>query len=203
MSNSNGVWKSEDVALVLIDYQKEMFENIRSETNADTVDLNVRLLIKAAKAFGIPVILSTVGVQAGVNGPTRDSIQAELPGQDIIDRSSMNAWEDVAFREAIDQTGKKRLVFGALYTEICLAFPVVDALRDGYEATFIVDAVGGMSQLAHRTAVERLIAAGAVPNTAVAMLTELFRDWKSPFAAKGKELFGWYVQELQKLSAAR
>ena len=203
MSNSNGVWKSEDVALVLIDYQNEMFENVRSETNAATIDLNVRLLIKAAKAFDIPVILSTVGVAAGKNGPTRASIQAELPGQNIIDRSSMNAWEDAAFKTAVEQTGKKRLVFGALYTEICLTFPVVDALRDGYEAMFIVDAVGGMSQLAHRTAVERLIAAGAVPNTAVAMLTELFRDWKSPLSAKGGELFGWYVEELQKLNATR
>jgi nicotinamidase-related amidase len=203
MSNSNGVWKSEDVALVLIDYQNEMFGNVRSETNAATIDLNVRLLIKAAKAFDIPVILSTVGVTAGKNGPTRASIQAELPGQAIIDRTSMNAWEDAAFKTAVEQTGKKRLVFGALYTEICLTFPVVDALRDGYEAMFIVDAVGGMSQLAHRTAVERLTAAGAVPNTAVAMLTELFRDWKSPLSAKGGELFGWYVEELQKLNATR
>ena len=203
MQSKNGVWKSEDVALVLIDYQNEMFEHVRSETNAATIDLNVRLLIKAAKAFDIPVILSTVGVAAGKNGPTRASIQAELPGQNIIDRTSMNAWEDAAFKTAVEQTGKKRLVFGALYTEICLAFPVVDALRDGYETMFIVDAVGGMSQLAHRTAVERLTAAGAIPNTAVAMLTELFRDWKSPLAAKGGELFGWYVEELQKLNATR
>lgn len=203
MRNTNGVWKSEDVALVLIDYQNEMFGNVRSETDAETIDLNVRLLVKAAKAFDIPVILSTVGVAAGKNGPTRASIQAELPGQNIIDRTSMNAWEDAAFKTAVEQTGKKRLVFGALYTEICLAFPVVDALRDGYEAMFIVDAVGGMSQLAHRTAVERLTAAGAVPNTAVAMLTELFRDWMSPLAAKGGELYGWYVEELQKLNAIR
>lgn len=203
MRNTNGVWKSEDVALVLIDYQNEMFGNVRSETDAETIDLNVRLLVKAAKAFDIPVILSTVGVAAGKNGPTRASIQAELPGQNVIDRTSMNAWEDAAFKTAVEQTGKKRLVFGALYTEICLAFPVVDALRDGYEAMFIVDAVGGMSELAHRTAVERLTAAGAVPNTAVAMLTELFRDWMSPLAAKGGELYGWYVEELQKLNAIR
>ena len=203
MRTTHGVWKSEDLALVLIDYQKEMFENVRSETGAETIDLNVRLLVKAAKAFNIPVVLSTVGVQMGVNGPTRASIQGELPGVDVIDRSSMNAWEDAAFRAAIERTGKKRLVFGALYTEICLAFPVVDALRDGHEAMFVVDAVGGMSQLAHRTAVERLTAAGAVPNTAVALLTELFRDWGSPLAGKGRELYQWYVPELQKLAAAR
>ncbi|MDL5365415.1 isochorismatase family protein [Xanthomonas sp. NCPPB 2654] len=201
MSNSKGVWRSEDVALVLIDYQKEMFEHVRSETDAATIDLNVRLLIKAAKAFGIPVVLSTVGVQMGVNGPTRASILEELPGVEVIDRSSMNAWEDGAFRAAIERTGRKRLVFGALYTEICLAFPVVDALRDGYEAMFVVDAVGGMSQLAHRTAIERLTAAGAVPTTALALWTELFRDWKSPLADKARELFAWYVPELQALAA--
>ena len=203
MQSKNGVWKSEDVALVLIDYQKEMFENVRSETGEKTIELNVRLLAKAAKAFGIPVVLSTVGVQMGVNGPTRASLLEELQGVTVIDRSSMNAWEDTAFRAAVEATGKKRLIFGALYTEICLAFPVVDALADGYEAMFVVDAVGGMSQLAHRTAVERLTAAGGVPNTAIALLTELFRDWNSPHADKGRELLNWYVPELQKLAATR
>lgn len=203
MQSKNGVWKSEDVALVLIDYQKEMFENVKSETTSDEIDLNVRLLIKAAKAFNIPVVLSTVGVEMGVNGPTRASIQDELPGLAVIDRTSMDAWEDAAFRAAVEQTGKKRLIFGALYTEICLAFPVVDAMRDGYEAMFVVDAVGGMSQLAHRTAIERLTAAGAVPNTSLALVTELFRDWKSPVADKGRDLLKWYMPAAQKLAAGR
>lgn len=201
MSHAAGVWTSEQVALVLIDYQKEMFENIRSETTADQVELNVRLLIKAAKAFDIPVVLSTVGVEMGVNGPTRKSIQDELPGVTVIDRTSMDAWEDAPFRAAVEKTGRKRLIFGALYTEICLAFPVVDAMRDGYEAMFVVDAVGGMSQLAHRTAIERLTAAGAIPNTSLALVTELFRDWKSPVADKAREIVKWYLPEAQKLSA--
>lgn len=198
MSPTPGVWKSDQVALVLIDYQREMFENIRSEIPAERVELNVRLLIRAAKAFGIPVVLSTVGVEMGVNGPTRASIQDELPGIAVIDRTSMNAWEDAAFRAAVENTGRKRLVFGALYTEICLAFPVVDALADGYEAMFVVDAVGGMSQLAHRTAVDRLTAAGAIPNTSVALVTELFRDWKSPLADSGRKLLQWYLPEAAK-----
>jgi nicotinamidase-related amidase len=203
MSHANGVWTSEEVALILIDYQKEMFENVKSQTTPDEIDLNVRLLIKAAKAFDIPVVLSTVGVEMGVNGPTRASIQDELPGLAVIDRTSMDAWEDAAFRAAIERTGKKRLIFGALYTEICLAFPVIDAMRDGYEAMFVVDAVGGMSQLAHRTAIERLTAAGAVPNTSLALVTELFRDWKSPNADKARDLLKWYMPEAQKLAAGR
>jgi nicotinamidase-related amidase len=202
MSKGQGVWTYQDSALVLIDYQKEMFEQVRSETGAELIDLNVRLLVKAAKAFNMPVVLSTVGVEMGVNGPTRPSITAELPGIDVIDRSSMNAWEDRAFHAAVKKTGRKRLIFGALFTEICLAFPVIDALKEGYEATFVVDAVGGMSQLAHRTAVERLSHAGAVPNTALALVTELFRDWRSPVADKGRELLKWYLTELQKQPTA-
>jgi len=201
MTKSQGVWKHEDAALILIDYQKEMFEGVRSETPAELIDLNVRLLIKAAKAFNMPVILSTVGVEMGVNHPTRQSILDELPGIHVIDRSSMNAWEDEPFREAVRQTGRRQLIFGALYTEICLAFPVVEALKDGYEVTFVVDAVGGLSQLAHRTAIERLAHAGAVPNTSLALVTELFRDWKSPVADKAREILKGYAADLQKRAA--
>ncbi len=200
MSKSQGVWKHEESALVLIDYQKEMFDSVRSETSAELIDLNVRLLIKAAKAFDMPIVLSTVGVEMGVNQPTRQSILDELPGVQVIDRSSMNAWEDKAFLDAVKNTGRKRLIFGALYTEICLAFPVVDALKDGYEAAFIVDAVGGMSQLAHRTAIERLTAAGAVPSTSLAMVTELFRDWKSPVAGKAREIVKAYLADVKKFA---
>jgi nicotinamidase-related amidase len=174
---------------------------VRSETSAELIDLNVRLLIKAAKAFNMPIVLSTVGVEMGVNHPTRQSILDELPGIQVIDRSSMNAWEDKAFLEAVKKTGRKRLIFGALYTEICLAFPVVEALKDGYDATFVVDAVGGLSQLSHRTAIERLTAAGAVPNTALALVTELFRDWKSPMAGKAREIVKAYLADVQKVAA--
>jgi nicotinamidase-related amidase len=201
MSKSQGVWTYEDAALVLIDYQKEMFETVRSETSPELIDLNVRLLIKAAKAFNMPIVLSTVGVEMGVNHPTRQSILDELPGIEVIDRSSMNAWEDPAFLAAVKKTNRKRLIFGALYTEICLAFPVVEALKDGYDATFVVDAVGGMSQLAHRTAIERLTAAGAIPNTTLALVTELFRDWKSPMAGKARDILKPYLAEVQKFAA--
>jgi len=148
MSKGQGPWTYEDAALVLSDYQKEMFDQIRSETNAEMIDLNTRLLIKAANGFNVPVGLSAAGVEIGVNSPTRASILAELPGIEAIDRSSMNAWEDRVFHDAVKKTRRKRLIFGALYTEICLTFPAVDV-------TFVVDAVGGMSQLAHRTAVGR------------------------------------------------
>jgi nicotinamidase-related amidase len=202
MSNSQGVWTYEDAALVLIDYQKEMFETVRSETPANLIHLNVRLLIKAAKAFNMPIVLSTVGVELGVNGPTSRSILEELPGIDVIDRSTMNAWEDQAFHAAVKKTGRRRLIFGALYTEICLAYPVVEALKDGYDATFVVDAIGGLSQLAHRTGIERLTAAGAVPNTTLALVSELFRDWKSPVADAARTIIKPYLADLPKVTGA-
>jgi nicotinamidase-related amidase len=201
MSNSQGVWTYQDCALVLIDYQKEMFETIRSETSPDLVELNVRLLARTAKAFNMPIVLSTIGVAAGFNGPTRPAILAELPGVPVIDRTSMNAFEDQAFREAVAKTRRKRLIFGGLHTEICLTLATVQALKDGYEAMFVVDAVGGRSQTAHRTAIERLAHAGAVPNTALAVLTELFRDWTSPVADKAREISNWYFAEIPELTA--
>jgi nicotinamidase-related amidase len=202
MNKELGVWTYEDCALVLIDYQKEMFEVIRSETDADLVELNVRLLAKTAKALDMPIVLSTVGVGFGFNGPTLPSILSELDGIEPIDRSSMNAFEDDAFREAVKATGRKRLIVGGLHTEICLTFATVQALKDGYDAMFVTDAVGGRSQIAHRTGIERLSHAGAVPTTALAVNTELFRDWASPVAGPARDVIYWYFTEVAKLTPA-
>jgi nicotinamidase-related amidase len=193
-----GVWKSEECALVLIDYQKEMFEVIRSEPSADLVELHVRLLARTAKALEMPIVLSTVGVGFGINGPTLPSILSELDGIEPIDRSSMNAFEDQAFRDAVAATGRKRLIIGGLHTEICLAFATVEALKNGYEAQIVTDAVGGRSQTAHRTGIERLSHVGAVPNTALAVNTELFRDWASPLAGPARDVIYWYFTEVSK-----
>jgi nicotinamidase-related amidase len=196
MKSDLGVWKAEDCALVLIDYQKEMFEVIRSDTNADLVELHVRLLAKTAKAFGLPIVLSTVGVGAGFNGPTLPSVQAELEGLDPIDRTSMNAFEDQAFSDAVKATGRKRLIIAGLHTEICLTFASVQALKDGYDVLYVTDAVGGRSEIAHRTAIERLAHAGAVPTTALAVTTELFRDWATPLAGPAQDVIYWYFNEV-------
>ena len=201
MNRDLGVWTYENSALVLIDYQKEMFETIRSETSAELAELNVRLLASTAKAFNMPVVLSTVGVKYGINGPTHASILSDLPGVEPIDRTSMNAFEDRSFSDAVKKTGRKRLILGGLHTEICLTFAVVQALKDGYEGMFVTDAVGGRSQSAHRTAIERMAHAGAVPNTALAVVTELFRDWASPLAGKAREVIYWYFAEVQNLKA--
>jgi nicotinamidase-related amidase len=202
MNSELGVWTYEDCALVLVDYQQEMFEVIRSETGAELVELHARLLAKVAKALEMPIVLSTVGVELGFNGPTLPSIVGELDGLEPIDRSSMNAFEDEAFREAVAATGRKRLIIGALHTEICLSFATVQALKDGYDVMFVTDAVGGRSQVSHRTAIERLSHAGAVPTSALAVNTELFRDWATPAAAPAAEVIYWYFREVPQLTDA-
>jgi len=198
MTNDLGVWTADDCALVLIDYQKEMFEVIRSEASADLVEMHVRLLARTAKAYDVPIVLSTVGVGAGFNGPTLPSILSELDGIEPIDRTSMNAFEDDAFREAVEATGRKRLIIGALHTEICLAFATVQALKDGYDVLYVADAVGGRSQVAHRTSIERLAHAGAVPTTALAVVTETFRDWASALRDPALQVIYWYFDEVGK-----
>jgi nicotinamidase-related amidase len=196
MTKDLGVWKAEDCALVLIDYQPAMVEVIRSETNADMVELHARLLAKTAQAFDMPIVLSTVGVNLGFNGPTVPSILEELDGVEPIDRTSMNAFEDEAFSQAVAATGRKRLIVGALHTEICLAFSTVQALKDGYDVLYVTDAVGGRSQAAHRTSIERLAHAGAVPTTALAVVTETFRDWASPLREPALGVIYWYFNEV-------
>jgi nicotinamidase-related amidase len=195
-----GIWTADSSALVLIDYQHEMFEVIRSETEAELVELNVRLLARMAKAFNMPIVLSTVGVGYGINGPTLPSILSELEGIEPIDRTSMEAFEDKAFSDAVKATGRQRLIIGGLHTEICLTFATVQALKDGYDVLYPADAVGGRSQVAHRTGIERLAHAGAVPTTALAIVTEMFRDWAGPLAAPALDVIYWYFTEVPKLT---
>jgi nicotinamidase-related amidase len=202
MNRDLGVWTNADSALVLIDYQRDQFESLRSETPADLIELNTRWLARAAKAFDVPIVLSTIGVEAGANGPTLATIAAELEGIEPIDRSSTNSFDSDAFREAVAATGRKRLIFGALQTEVCLAFAVIEALKAGYEAEFVTDAVGSRSEIAHRTGVRRLSLAGAVPNTTLAVVMEWFRDWAGPLAEPARKVTGWYLAEVPGVTGA-
>jgi len=198
MASELGVWTADDCALVLIDYQMEMVEVIRSETNSEMVELHARLLARTAKAFNVPIVLSTVGVGYGFNGPTVPALLAELDGVEPIDRTSMNAFEDAAFRDAVKATGRQRLIIGGLHSEICLTFATVEALKAGYDVMFVTDAVGGRSQVAHRTAIERLSHAGGVPTTSLAVTTELFRNWAGPLYEQALDVIYWYFREVPK-----
>lgn len=200
-SKPHGVWDASECALVLVDYQENML-NLIFEQDRRAVELNVRTLARAAVDFNIPVILSTVAVKMGVNGPTVPSLQSVLPNVTDIDRTSMNAWDDEAFVAAVKATGRKRLVMGGIVTSVCLAYPVVDALAAGYEVSFVEDAVADTYLEIHNTAVLRLAHAGAVPRTTAAMICEWFRDWKSPLADSARKLLPPYFDELAALKKA-
>lgn len=191
------IWKPKDIALVIIDYQPEMLKGLKT-ADANSIGLNVRMLARIAKTYDMPVVLSTVGVGMGYNKPTVDSIRNEIPDVEEIDRSTMNAWDDESFVAAVKATGRKRLVMVGLWTEICLVFPVVDAISDGYEVSIVVDSVGGTSQIAHDTAITRMVQAGAIPTTIPTFSTEVFRDWMSEDGKKIGDVLNWYLAEVSK-----
>ena len=193
-NRSSGTWDSKECVLILIDYQPGVMSFVQSH-DIKASELNARYLTKAALAFDIPIILSTVGVQMGVNQPTIASLRDEMPDVPEIDRSSMDSWADRGFVDAVKKTGRKRLVMAGIVTEVCLAYPVVNALKDGYEVCFVTDASGGNTKESHDMAVLRMIQAGAVPQTTVAMLTEWFRDWASPLAPKAREVIVPFLKD--------
>jgi nicotinamidase-related amidase len=161
--------------LVIIDYQPSRIQTV---TSMDTALLlrNIVSVARTAKTFGLPIVLSPVNVANG-QGHTIPELAEILSDLVEIDRRQINAWEDVEFRQAIEATGRNKLVMTALWTEVCLTFPSIDALRDGYEIYPVVDAVGGTSPEGHKTGLERIVQAGAQPISWVSLACELQRDW--------------------------
>jgi nicotinamidase-related amidase len=165
----------QNAALVVIDYQPSQVQTVTSIDHDLLVD-NIVSVARLATTYDLPVVLSTVNV-AGGQGPTIPELKAALPDSTEIDRTQINSWEDVEFRRAVEATGRKKLIMAALWTEVCLAFPTLDALREGYEVYPVVDAVGGTSPEAHRAGLERVVQAGAQPISWVSLACELQRDW--------------------------
>ncbi|HTW06873.1 MAG TPA: hydrolase [Acidimicrobiales bacterium] len=162
-------------ALVVIDYQPSQFQTVTS-IDHDVLARNIVSVARTAKAFGLPIVLSTVNVANG-QGPTVPELKEVLADSSEIDRTQINAWEDVEFRQAVEATGRRKLIMTALWTEVCLTFPSLDALGEGYEVYPVVDAVGGTSLEAHRAGIERVVQAGAQPISWVSLACELQRDW--------------------------
>ena len=162
-------------ALVLIDYQPSQFATVRS-MDTGLLLKNIVSTVKTARAFNLPIIHSTVNVAAG-QGQTVPELAELLAGSPPIDRTTVNSWEDLAFLAAVRATGRRKLIFCALWTEVCMAFTALDALRDGYEVYPVVDAVGGTSVEAHRAGLERVVQAGGQPISWVSLACELQRDW--------------------------
>jgi nicotinamidase-related amidase len=129
------------------------------------------------KAFGVPIVHSTVNVASGRQQPTVPELAELLEDYPPIDRTTLNSWEDADFLAAVRATGRRKLILCALWTEICMAFPALDALREGYDVYPVVDAIGGTSEEAHRAGIERVVQAGGRPISWVALACELQRDW--------------------------
>jgi nicotinamidase-related amidase len=165
----------ENATLVVIDYQPSQIQTVRSMDHDVLLD-NIVSVARLARTYDLPVVLSTVNVANG-QGPTLPELKAVLSDSEEIDRTQINSWEDVEFRRAIEATGRKKLIMTALWTEVCLAFPALDALRDGFDVYPVVDAVGGTSPEAHRAGLERIAQAGAQPISWVSLACELQRDW--------------------------
>jgi nicotinamidase-related amidase len=148
---------------------------------------NVVGLAKSARAFGVPTLLTTVVEERG--GYLIKQLQDVFPEQTPINRTTINTWEDPRIVDWVKQTGRKKIVMAALWTEICLAFPAIHALGEGYEVYIVTDASGGVSHEAHQNGIQRMVQAGAVPLTWMVFLSELQRDWaRAETAAKLSEI---------------
>jgi nicotinamidase-related amidase len=164
-----------NAALLLIDYQPAQVASVRSMDH-DLLVKNAVSTVRTIKAFGVPVVHSTVNVANG-QGPTITELADLLADDKPLDRTSVNSWEDTEFLAAVRATGRRKLIFCALWTEVCMAFTALDALREGYEAYPVVDAIGGTSPEAHRAGLERVVQAGGQPISWVSLACELQRDW--------------------------
>ncbi|WP_374076954.1 hydrolase [Bdellovibrio bacteriovorus] len=187
-------------ALVIIDYQPpQIFTTLSMDRQ--TMIHNMRALIKTAKAFELPIILSTVNSTNGRNPDTIPQLKELLQGVPAIDRTTINSWEDEEFHQAVKNTKRKKLIMTALWTDACLLFPTLDALKEGYEVFPVVDCVGANSIEGHKAAITRMVHSGAQPVGWNSVACELQRDWARSATVPGflesvKEQgagWGWYL----------
>jgi nicotinamidase-related amidase len=173
--SEKGLLTPDNCVVAIIDLQPQMLFGVANFDRQTIINNNVALL-KAAKVFDIPVVLSTVETKS-FSGNMWPQIQAVFPNQTPIERTSMNSWDDKNFVAAIEKSGKKKIVLSGLWTETCVALPTVQAIHDNYEIYVVEDCCGDVSQLAHDNAMKRVIQAGAKPVTALSVMLEWQRDW--------------------------
>ncbi|BAI97362.1 hydrolase [Sphingobium sp. TA15] len=166
---------AKDHTLVMIDFQSQMAFATKS-ISAELLRNNAALVANAAAGFNVSTILTTVAVDS-FSGPMFSEITDAFPGQPLLDRTSMNTWEDAAVIDEVNRIGKERIIFAGLWTSVCIVGPVASAIDQGFDVYFIADACGDISQEAHERAVERMIQLGAKPMTSLQYLLELQRDW--------------------------
>ncbi len=177
----------ENSAFLLIDYQPQQLVAVRSMDRALLVK-NAVWTVRIIKTFDVPVVHSTVNVATGREQPTLPELADLLTDDKPLDRTTINSWEDIEFVQAVHATGRRKLIICALWTEMCMAFAALDALREGYEVYPLVDAIGGTSPEAHRAGLDRVMQAGGQPISWVSLAGELLRDWARPEAAAIAEI---------------
>ena len=173
--SEKGLLTPDNCVVAIIDLQPQMLFGVANFDRQAIINNNVALL-KAAKVFDVPVVLSTVETKS-FSGNMWPQIQAIFPNHTPIERSSMNSWDDANFVAAIEKSGKKKIVLSGLWTETCVALPTIQAIHDGYEIYVVEDCCGDVSQLSHDNAMNRVIQAGAKPVTALSVMLEWQRDW--------------------------
>jgi nicotinamidase-related amidase len=173
--SEKGLLTPDNCVVAVIDLQPQMLFGVANFDRQMIINNNVALL-KAAKVFEIPVVLSTVETKS-FSGNMWPQIQAVFPNQTAIERTSMNSWDDKNFVAAIEKSGKKKIILSGLWTETCVALPTVQAIHDKYEVYVVEDCCGDVNQLSHDNAMKRVIQAGAKPVTALSVMLEWQRDW--------------------------
>lgn len=181
----------ENCAFIAIDYQPVQVKSIKSMDNDELVK-NIVKTAKIAKLYKLPTVLSTVNVSTGQNEGQIKELTDVFPDIKPVDRTTINSWEDEEFNKKVKETGRKKLVMTALWTEACLSFPALDAIEEGYEVYAVADAVGGTSKEAHEKALRRMEQAGVKLISWVQLACELQRDWNREETAEefSKILFG-------------
>jgi nicotinamidase-related amidase len=173
--SEKGLLTPDNCVVALIDHQPQMLFGV-SNFDRQSIINNTVALAKAARVFELPVVLSTVETKS-FSGYMWPQLRAIFPGQEPIERSSMNSWDDKNFVAAIEKTGRKKIVLAGLWTETCVALPTIQAIHDGYEIYVVEDCCGDVNQLSHDNAMKRVIQAGAKPVTALSTMLEWQRDW--------------------------
>jgi len=175
MPNYHKLYTPQDSAVVFIDMQPQMLFGVASMDRATLIN-NVTLLAKVAKEFKVPVVLTAVETES-FSGYVWPQLLDVFPGQEVVERSSMNSWDDPGFRKAIEATGRKNILMTGLWTEVCVTWPTIEMLGAGFTIYVVEDCCGATSPAAHEAALSRMVQAGAVRLTTIAALLEWQRDW--------------------------
>src|SRR5438067_4369045 len=175
MNQYNKLYTPQDSAIVFIDHQPQMLFGVGGIDRAAFIN-NVTLIAKAAKEFKVPAILTAVETE-GFSGYVFPQLLDVFPGQEVVERSSMNSWDSEGFRKAIEATGRKNILMTGLWTEVCITWPAIEMLGAGYNIYVVEDCCGATSPAAQEAALSRMVQAGAVRLTTIGALLEWQRDW--------------------------